>query len=230
MQNNEDVALELGELNLQAIGRAEPTVKYDLNISVTPYENDDEAQLILGFSYATSLFKAATIERFADSFAVLVSAMLDDLDQPLCALSLLAPKQLAQLEQWNETAQALPRELPVIKQMITQAEKTPEAVAIKDESGDTSYAQLMQGAAVLQHALQLEFKQAPDSSPGTRIGIYCQPGAGLMAAIVALLASGCSYVPIELKSTPERIGQIIENADINCVITQESLRAGAEIN
>ncbi|MET0395626.1 MAG: amino acid adenylation domain-containing protein, partial [Longimicrobiaceae bacterium] len=81
------------------------TAKFDLTLQLT----DTGGEIAGALEYATDLFDAATTERMAEHFRVLLARAAAHPDRPISALSLLSDDERRRVvEQWNATDRAHP--------------------------------------------------------------------------------------------------------------------------
>ena len=93
--------LELPELELQAIASDLATAKFDLTLALSNRESGELSGVI---EYNTDLFDRSRMAQLAKHFSSLVSAVVEDADQPLAQLPLLsAAERHRLLVEWNDT-------------------------------------------------------------------------------------------------------------------------------
>lgn len=92
-----------------------------------------------------------------------------------------------------------------------QVSGCPDAPAVADERRSLTYAELDR----LADTILSEF---PTRKP-RRVGIVMNHGVEMIAALFAVLKSGAAYVPVEPIFPPERIRYIMEEADVDFIIT-----------
>jgi amino acid adenylation domain-containing protein len=100
-----------------------------------------------------------------------------------------------------------------------QAERTPDAIAIIDEQDELTYRQLCAYVRSLARRLS-DF----GAGPNRRIGIYLERSVDMVTALLAVLATGAAYVPLDPGYPADRLGFMVNDADVMLVITQRSLR------
>ncbi len=81
-----------------------------------------------------------------------------------------------------------------------QAARTPQALALKDGDHEFSYAQLDAASQALAARLR-----AAGATPGSRIGIGLHRSAQAIVAVLAILAIGAAYVPLDPSYPAERL-------------------------
>ena len=126
------------------------TTKFDLLLSVT----EKDGTLVGSWNYSTDLFDAATIERMTAHFQTLLEGIVDNPQQRIAQLPLLAPAERQQLlVEWNDTHTEYPQKC--IHQLFEeQVERTPDAVALVFEGQPLTYRELNNRANQLAHYLQ----------------------------------------------------------------------------
>lgn len=96
-----------------------------------------------------------------------------------------------------------------------------KSIAIKDQYGEMTYSQLADqadniAATILATGLPRE----------SRIAVLCQPSAGLIACLLAILRTGNVYVPLDLSLPQARHATILENCKPSAILChQETLKA-----
>ena len=97
------------------------------------------------------------------------------------------------------------------------AERHPDRIALDGPEGQVSYAELAGQAAALAAALQ-----ALDPQPQTRVAICAGNSARHVVALLAALASGKIWVPLNYRSTPRELGRILEATEPSIVMVDEA--------
>ncbi|CAB3716150.1 acyl-CoA synthetase (AMP-forming)/AMP-acid ligase II [Achromobacter marplatensis] len=93
------------------------------------------------------------------------------------------------------------------------AEQYPERVALDGPEGAVTYAQLAADTRALAAALQ-----GLDPDPQTRVAICAGNSARHILALLAVLASGKVWVPLNYRSTAREIGRILDATEPSIVI------------
>ena len=93
------------------------------------------------------------------------------------------------------------------------AERFPERIALDGPQGQVSYAQLAQQTRTLAAALQ-----HLDPAPQTRVAICAANSAQHILALLAVLASGKVWVPLNYRSTEREVGRILQATEPSIVI------------
>lgn len=126
---------------------------------------------------------------------------------PLRELPLTTPAELASIAQWNNT----PHELPtrnILDLFVRQVEATPQQLAVLDETGELTYAELelrsRQFAQVLDHHLQ--------GTRGKVIGVALERSVALEVVLLAILRAGAIILPLSLELPVLRLQKMLKQS------------------
>ncbi|HLX28075.1 MAG TPA: amino acid adenylation domain-containing protein [Casimicrobiaceae bacterium] len=202
--------IEITEENIQ-----KPTAKFDLTLTL--FERD--ATLQGRIEYATDLFNAATIERMAGHFTLLLEDIVASPDTPIGHLRLLTERERQQLEEWNDAVVDECRD-DCVPQLVEQhAARTPNAVALTYEFSSLTYGELNARANPLAHHLR-----ALGVGPDVPVGVCLERSIDLVVALLAVLKAGGAYVPLDPSYPTGRLEFILADTCAKVVLTQISLR------
>ncbi|MEV0266197.1 amino acid adenylation domain-containing protein [Streptomyces sp. NPDC050617] len=101
-----------------------------------------------------------------------------------------------------------------------QAARTPDAQAVTDGRESLTYRQLNDLSDRLAAAIA---RQRP--APGARIGLFLRRGNNVVAAAIAVLKAGCSYVPLDPAYPPERVRYMARDASLDLVVADQDASA-----
>ncbi|MEU6628800.1 amino acid adenylation domain-containing protein [Streptomyces parvus] len=100
----------------------------------------------------------------------------------------------------------------------SQALRTPERVAVRDEDGSCTYAELLSRAEELGRRLR-----TVGTRPGDRVGIHLDRSRDLVAGMLAALLTGCSYLPLDPEYPADRLSFMIDDARPTALLTRHGL-------
>ena len=197
LQNAPLPELALRGLVLAPLAESAATAKFDLSLVLA--EAASGPPLLAGtIEYACELFDAATVERLAGQLRTLLSAVAADPDRRLGDLPWLDAAQSHQLRcEWNDTspvgaADATDAAGCIHPLVLARAAATPDATAVVDAEGTMTYGELAARAGQLARHLR-----TLGAGPETVIAVCMRRSAAEVTALLAVLAAGGAYLPLD---------------------------------
>jgi amino acid adenylation domain-containing protein len=203
----------LGVERIEASGTE--TAKFDLAFSVA--EHDGKIDVVI--EYATDLFDAATVERMAGHWQVLLEGIVADPHRSISQLPLLTEAERQQFLQWDATATEYPRDRCLHELFEAQVQRTPQAVAVLFEDERLTYAELNARANRLAHHLR-----TLGVGPEVLVAIAMERSLELLVGLLGILKAGGAYVPLDPTYPPERLAFMLSDTQAPVLLTQERLR------
>ncbi|EDX71145.1 amino acid adenylation domain protein [Coleofasciculus chthonoplastes PCC 7420] len=214
--------LELPEITLTRLEIETETAKFDLLLSM----RETEQGLTGVWEYNQDLFAGETITRMSEQFQTLLAGIVAHPEQSVSQLPILTEAQRHQLlVEWNNTQTDYPKDKCIHQLFEQQVEKTPEAVAVVFNEQHLTYRELNNRANQLAHYLQqLGVK------PEYLVGICVERSLDMIVGLLGILKVGGAYVPIDPTYPTERITYMLEDAQVQVLLTQESLTQELPVN
>jgi amino acid adenylation domain-containing protein len=186
-------------------------VQFDLILEMTQSERGLEGKL----QYSRELFEADTIERFAEHYQRLLSAVVAQPQETIGRLPLLTEAERRVLVgEWNATEQVYPNWQSVVELVEEQAKRRPEAIAVACAQEHLSYGELNQRANQLARYLR-------EAGVGVEhlVGVCLERGVELVVSLLAILKAGGAYVPLDPAYPVERLAFMLEDAHLSALLT-----------
>nr|ASR75187.1 AptC [Nostoc sp. KVJ2] len=246
LQNETQQQLETNGLTLNRFKWENTTTLFDLSLIFreTPQGLTGE------WEYATDLFAAKTIQRMAGHFAVLLQAIVDNPQQTINTLPLIAEDERQQLQIWNQTQTDYYLNQTLVELFEAQVAKNPDNLALVFESQSLTYQQLNQKANQLAHYLIQNYQiqresligktgngksnhrgrrehggiRVSESSCISPIGICVERSLEMIIGVLGILKAGGAYVPIDPNYPQERIEFMLEDSGTSVLLTQSHLK------
>ena len=217
LQRPEGMGVEnIREKKAEESHEKEALVRLDLEIRATDYEK----YIGVRWQYSSDLFGQSRMERMAQHYLRVLEGMVEDLDQSVGRIEMLAELECRQLlYDWNDTAVPYPREKSVHELFEEQAAQRPDAVAVVFENSVLSYNELNRRANQLAHHLaRLGVRR------GARVGICMERGLVMIESLLAVLKTGGAYVPLDPEFPEERLHYMLTDSAPTVVLTEHRLR------
>ncbi|KAL8721656.1 MAG: hypothetical protein Q9225_001705 [Loekoesia sp. 1 TL-2023] len=181
---------------------------FDLVVSVDEMEN---GTAMLTFSLQDYLYDREGAELLGNKYTYLLDVLSKDIARSIGSISVFdttLTQQAVTLGTGPKVELAPPSAGTLSKIINTWVKKDPEALAVKDINGVTkTYLQLSERASAIATALLRA--GIASSSP---ICVLLDPGVDTIATILGVLRVGAAYVPLDIRSTDEILGDILEES------------------
>ncbi len=207
--------LSLDGISCAAIPIERRTAKFELAVSLV----ETATGISTTFEYATDLFLAASVERMAADFAMLLECMVAFPDRRLSALPFRStaggqpdgPAPVIRISE-QET-------LPAVFAALLREHGDRLAVSTPGEDGkpgtEWTYATLGARAG----ALARELRQR-GVAPGDRVGLWFAHGAGQVAGMLGVLQAGAAWVPLDPALPERRLASLVADAGLRLVVSE----------
>lgn len=170
----------------------------------------------------TAVLDKESIASMQRQFATFLQNVVADSNCPVAENSLLPEAEYHQLMiEWNNTQVDYPRHLCIHQLVEAQVERTPDAVAVVFEDQQLTCRQLNGRANQLAHYLR-----KLNVGPETRVGICIERSFDMIVGLLGILKAGGAYVPLDPEYPQERLAFMLEDAQVQVLLTQERLIAG----
>ncbi|VVM96663.1 non-ribosomal peptide synthase/polyketide synthase [Pseudomonas fluorescens] len=210
-------ATRLPNIAIEGLSWVSHTAQFDLTLDT--FESADNVWAEL--TYATDLFDAETMARFARHWSNLLQAVVADCGQRIAELPLqdLAERE-ATLLQWNPAVVDFHSEQCLHHLIEGQAARAPQAIAVTYAEQSLSYGELNSRANQLSHKL-IDSGVGPD----VRVGLAVERSLDMLVGLLAILKAGGAYVPLDPSYPEERLSYMIGDSGIGLLLTQSHLLA-----
>jgi microcystin synthetase protein McyA len=161
------------------------------------------------------------IQRIGGYYLNVLSAMAREPFAHHDAQSHLAPaEERLLLHAWNDTRTEKDAVVFVHEEFERQVMSTPAAVAVAFNDERVTFAELNTRANQVAH-----FLRRLGISSDSRIGICLERSPLMLAGLLGILKAGAAYVPFDAEGPPERFSFMVQDAQVDVLLTQERLLA-----
>jgi amino acid adenylation domain-containing protein len=216
LQNAASGGLQLEGLEVSPVPVERDTAMFDLLL----YVDEQPDGLYPLFQYNSDLFDEATVARMAGHYRTLLAALAADPGRPVAPLDLLTDGERAEIEGWNRTATAFGPAAAHAAHVLVheQAERTPDAVALRFRDLELTYRELDLRSNRLAHRLR-----RLGVGPDCRVAICMERSLELVVAILGVLKAGGAYVPLDPDYPAQRLAYMMSDAAPQVVLCQRTL-------
>ncbi|CAM3120913.1 non-ribosomal peptide synthetase [Prescottella defluvii] len=211
--------LRLPGLDVEPIERDLGVSKFDLQLSVSESFDPDGAPegMRLDLTYATDLWDDGTVRGFADRLHRILGAAAVDPHRPVGDIDLLTAHERSAIGSAIGSAvlTGAPTGMDTLADVFAAtAAEHPDATAVVSGGTRLTYADLAASANRLARLLV-----SRGVGPETVVALVLPRSTEMMVAIVATVATGAAYLPVDTGSPAERIALVLGDAAPACVVT-----------
>ncbi|MFH0344255.1 MAG: amino acid adenylation domain-containing protein, partial [Chromatiales bacterium] len=217
MLNLPDSGIELQGLMAERVPGVGVGSKFDLTL----YAREQDEGLDFTAVYAKDLFNAATITRLLRHFETLLQGIVADPDCRLSQLPVLTDAEAVTQRNHIRPRQAFIEfsaeaiEQSIVQRFEQQVGICANHVAVKTRTHEWSYAELNRAANRAAHALLRS-----RGSGAEQVALLLDHDAPMIAAVLGVLKSGKSYVPLDPAYPRQRLACML--ADTRVLLTNSA--------
>ena len=215
LQNAPQRPLELAGITVTPLDIDRSTAQVELTLHVW----ETAEGLSATFEYASELFEESTIARMATHWRLLLEGMIASPERCVWELPLLSEAEGRQLlTEWNQTAVEYQRDSCVHELFEAQAERTPQAIAVRFEGQRLTYQELDRRSNQLAHHLR-----ELGTGPEVLVGICVERSLEMVVGLLGILKAGGAYVPIDPSYPAARQAFMLQDSQAKVLLTQARL-------
>ena len=191
------------------------TSKYDLMLLI----RQSPQSLHASIEYNTDLFDSDFIDSFLSHFIIMLEGVVSDPNQHLSQLPLMNTAERDRiLVEWNDSFAPYPSEVCVHQLFEAQAARTPDRVAVVSGHEQLAYGELNSKANQLaRHLVSLGV------GPDVIVGICVDRSWEMVVGVLGILKAGGAYLPIDPAYPPQRLAFMLEDAQLDLLVTRQEL-------
>ncbi len=184
----------------------------EFELSLEVYEQQE--RMILNLGYHPDLFQPETIERMMQHYLTLLEGAEQSYQ------TLLSSEEKVRFSQWNATSREIKSDKCLHELFEEKAALMPAETAISDHEKSLTYGEVDKQATAL--ALCLQEKGV---GPEVLVAICAERSIEMVVGVLGILKAGGAYVPIDPTHPSKRISQILDDSQVNIVVSQRQFEA-----
>jgi amino acid adenylation domain-containing protein/thioester reductase-like protein len=202
--------MKSGELLISPVDYEPGVSKFDQTFEALVH--DEGIQLKI--EYKKALFDKDTVQLWGEQYIQILEQICEHPEKKVGEYDIIIPRERDfLLKKFNETETSYPNQT-VTECFYQQAERTPDAIAIKQENRTITYGELDRLTNRLANRLKSE-----GVSSGQVVGVVGSASMEFIVGILGILKAGAAYVPVDVGYPAERINFMMEEADVRFVLT-----------
>lgn len=190
------------------------------NIAIQIFDINDTGKLNIAYDYKTDLFTEQDIQNMNERILYIIEQAISKNNILLKDIEIVTPKEKEELvNTFNQTEIDYDKNIPIIQYFEQQAKLHPKDIALVFENATMTYETLNERANSLAYLLREK-----GVTNNTIIGIMENRSFEMIIAILAVLKSGGSYIPIAPEYPDSRIAYMLKNSKASILLTEKSLQ------
>jgi amino acid adenylation domain-containing protein len=211
LQNAPLPSVNLGDLSMRLQDDETRTAQFDLTLDLM--ERDDS--LLCSLEYNTDLFDTETAERMLRHYVRLLESVVSDADCRLSELPMLGEDERHQLlVEWNDAGHNRTHVVCVQELFEQQAAARETEIAVTHGGLSLTYGELNRRANQLAHRLR-----RLGVGPESRVAVLLERSIEIGLAMLGVLKAGGAYVMLDPTYPPERLRQMLDDAEATVLVT-----------
>ena len=197
--DDQDTEVRLGDDVRVLDAVTEDSRHYPLSLVVEPGK-----ELLFRFDYAPEVFTAEDVDRVTRLFGHLLDTVTTASSGVLGRVDVVLVGELGGLLGCGDVGEVGADVVPRVRDV---ASRTPDAVAVVDDTGSVTYSSLVGRASALSRRLS-----------GGVVGVLADPGIGFVSAVLGALWSGGAYVPLDPGMPVARLSGLLADSGAGAVV------------
>lgn len=183
------------------------------------HDNDDTGCLLVEYDYQVAKLNSSDINDMHKRILYIIDQVLSNSNINIHDIDIVTPneKDLI-LNTFNKNAMDFYPKHDIIETFKTYVKNNPNKIALVFKEQQISYKQLdIMSDNLAQYLINLNVKE------NEKIAIFLDKSIEMIVSILAVLKSHSAYLPIDISYPLERIDYILNDANVNKIITSSNL-------
>ena len=178
------------------------------------------ADLLFKMTYDARRFEGASITRLMEHLESILESIAENPERRVADLQLMTARERQQiLADWNRTECPIPKHEGLFRLFEQQAERVPDAEAVRFRGESRTYREVNSEANRLAH-----FLRGRGAGCGDFVGICIPRSFEMVTALLAVLKSGAAFVPLDPGFPRERLDFMLQDSGVKLILAVSSLR------
>uniref|UniRef100_UPI00209BE581 non-ribosomal peptide synthetase n=1 Tax=Rhodococcus erythropolis TaxID=1833 RepID=UPI00209BE581 len=204
-----------------------PISKFDLQLTLSeiPDENGNPETISAVLQYATDLFDASTMARFAESFVRILESVVVDSTVHVGSLELLTAHERRLVSQWSVGERVDRNGESLVSAFYREVDRRPDALAVASGTLSLTYRQLDMRSTVLAERIS-DLGVRPDDV----VGLALSRSPEWIVGMLAVWKVGAGYSPIDPAHPVERTASLLADMGASSVVCAPSWELRDELS
>jgi len=195
------------------IVRGDKLPETDADLAILVPENGNA----LVWRFNAAVLPQASAERMLAQFNMLVLGIIADTSKSIAHYSIISEAEARTLlSEWNQTETNYLKDVCIHQLFEQQVQKTPDSTALVFREKQLTYRELNEKANQVAHELRGRGVRA-----GNLVGVMLDRSDLMIIAMMGVIKAGAAYVPLDPTYPRDRLGYMVEDAEVAAVLTRK---------
>ncbi|MEE3956196.1 amino acid adenylation domain-containing protein [Peribacillus frigoritolerans] len=191
----------------------------EMPITIHINDRENKGQLLIDFDYRVDLFDKEDVNRLYKQIGYLIENILKYPEAELCTQEILPSIEKEEiLYNFNQTDAPYTKGKTLTEIFEGQVEKRPNQIAATFNNESLTFTELNDKSNQIAHLLKSKGVKAD-----CVVGIMMERSLDMIVAIFGILKAGGAYLPIVPEFPIERLKYVLEDSQINIILTHDCL-------
>ncbi|WP_196761521.1 non-ribosomal peptide synthase/polyketide synthase [Pseudoalteromonas luteoviolacea] len=191
----------------------EGKTNYELTLSIGLQET-----LTVKLGYRPNEYSHKTITQVLGHLRNILIAMMDEACSDISQCNMLSQTEAKQLQSWSGVANAQRSSETILDKFTQQCHLHADSVAVACKGTSITYQELNEWSNQIARLLIEQGVKAD-----TLVGLCVNRSVEIVAGILGILKAGGAYVPLDPSYPDTRLSYMVEDSNVQIVLTEESL-------
>ncbi|WP_342707226.1 amino acid adenylation domain-containing protein [Fontibacillus panacisegetis] len=221
LQNNEEEEVSTQGVAFEEVETGSKIAKFDLTVTVDITPDG----YMVNWEYCDELFKEETIRRMAAHFGQILQEITKAPAKQISEIEVITEVEKDQiLIDFNETKAEYAKDKSIKQLFEEQVKNTPKRVAVVYEDQQVTYEELNKRANIIARQLRKEI------SDEEIVGIILERDINMISALLGVVKSGGTYLPIDPEAPSDRIQYTLEDSNVQMLLTSKNVSIDVSFN
>jgi len=206
--------VSLGQCKLDVVRHNRTASIFELSLDI----QDNGEKLSSSWVFNSQLCSAEMMQYRVDGFTELLQQLVNDPNKTINAYEILSAQENKILSDWNQTWTGTKHLKSIPAQFIESAEKRSQNPAIYFNNQSFNYDETLRRSYNIVAAIQ-----KLNIPLGESVAVHINRSEDLPLAMIAVMMSGCAYIPLDPNQPISRLAGILEDARPTCIISDQSI-------
>ncbi|WP_299210497.1 amino acid adenylation domain-containing protein [uncultured Dokdonia sp.] len=177
-----------------------------------------EAKPYLEINFKGELYDTKLLKLFSENFKIVIDEVLEKTYAPILELEYRSEEEKSIIEEINKPASYFSLDKNIVDLIDAQCKNNKKAIAVQSQGQQITYENLYKQSNQFSRYIVKNYQAQKDNL----FGVMLSRSINMVKSILGTWKAGSAYVPIGTSLPDDNVLQIIENANLKAIITDDA--------